>query len=247
MAIVVLQHSESSGAGRLGAALRDHGHTLRMVSLHEGQPLPVDLDDVDGVLSTGGPQSALGGDSWLAGEIAFLRAADARAIPIVGLCLGCQVLARALGGEVAPNAGGIEFGWHDVTLTPPGADDVILSGIAWTSKQFHFHREGVSKPPPGARVLARSQRSPVQAWARGLRTYAFQYHPENTTQTIEQWAAQEPAALQEAGLSLESLREQTRRYYPVFERLSERLFESMALFLMPADRRTRGLVKDLHH
>lgn len=247
MAIVVLQHGASSNAGRLGATLRDYGHRLRLLSLHQGDPVPVDLDDVDGVLSTGGPQSALGSDSWLQPELAFLRAADARAIPIVGLCLGCQLLAKALGGEVAANAGGIEFGWHDVSVTPPGADDVILSGIAWTSTQFHFHRECVTKAPPGARVLAKSQRSPVQAWARGMRTYGFQYHPEITAPTIEQWAREEPAALSEAGLSVEALREQTHRYFPAFQRLSDRLFESIALYLMPADRRMRGLVKDLHH
>lgn len=247
MAIVVLQHGESAGAGRMGTTLRDYGHRLRTVALHKGEPMPVDLDDVDGIVTTGGPQSALGSDPWLAPEMSFLRDADARAIPIVGLCLGCQVLAKALGGEVAVNAGDIELGWHDVALTPSGADDVIFSGFAWSSRQFHLHRECVSRPPPGARVLAKSQRTPVQAWARGIRTYGFQFHPEVTPEVIRRWAAQEPGALSEAGVSFESLREQTDRFYPACERLTERLFESIALYLMPADRRMRGLVKDLHH
>jgi GMP synthase-like glutamine amidotransferase len=247
MAIVVLQHGEATGAGRLGRTLRDYGHRLRTVALHRGEPVPVDIDDVDGVIATGGTASALGGEPWLEPEMAFLRAADARALPIVGICLGCQVLARALGGEVAVNPAGTEAGWHDVSLTPPGTDDPVFAGFAWTSRQVHFHRECVSKPPPGARVLAKSQRTAVQAWARGLRTYAFQFHPVVDPAMIERMAAEDPKALAEAGTTLEALREATRRHYPACERLTQRLFESIALYLVPADRRMRGLVKDLHH
>ena len=100
---------------------------------------------------------------------------------------------------------------------------------------------------PGARVLATSQRCAVQAWALGLRTYGFQYHPEAVPETVETWAAEEPAALDEAGVTLDQLKARTAEVYPAFERLTARLFEWVSLLLMPADRRIRGLVKDLHH
>ncbi len=87
----------------------------------------------------------------------------------------------------------------------------------------------------------------MQAWARGLRTYGFQYHPEIYPRTVDTWAREDPKDLEDAGVSLEQLQAQTREHYPVFERLSRRLFESIALLLLPADRRNRGLVKDLHH
>ena len=101
--------------------------------------------------------------------------------------------------------------------------------------------------PPGARVLATSTACDVQAWALGLRTYAFQYHPEADPATLQGWADDEPQTLQEAGISPETLREESLKHNPTFERVSLRLMKSIALYLIPADRRVRGRVKDLHH
>ncbi len=250
MAIIVLEHSESAGCRRLGATLRDHGHRLRVIEVHDSGSVPVGLHDVDGVISCGGPQSLQANAPWLDREMDLLRAAHAAALPVVGICLGSQILGQALGGEVGRvegGDGGIELGWHEVCLTEVGREDPILSGQPWRSMQVHWHREHLQTPPPGGRVLACSQRSPVQAWALGLRTYGFQYHPEVDETSVECWAAQEPQALQEARITIERLREETRCYYPAFKRLSDRLLELIALYLMPADRRIAGLARDLHH
>lgn len=247
MAIIVLEHSESAGCRRLGATLRDHGHRLRVIEVHDSDSVPVGLHDVDGVISCGGPQSLKENVPWLDREMDLLRAAHAEALPVVGICLGSQILGKALGGEVGRVEGGIELGWHEVCLTEVGREDPILSGQPWRSMQVHWHREHLQTPPAGARVLACSQRTQVQAWALGLRTYGFQYHPEVDEASVESWAAQEPQALQEARITIERLGEETRCYYPAFKRLSDRLFELMALYLMPADRRIAGLVRDLHH
>ena len=247
MAIVVFEHSGSTGIERLGQALRRYGHRLRTVRLHEGEDLPTDLDDVEGVLSCGGPQSPRDETPWLEPEMAYLRSAHERALPVVGICLGSQILARALGGQVEPLESGFELGWHEVDLTDTGREDSLHAGLPWRSWQLHWHREGVTKPPPGARVLASSSRTPVQAWAVGLRSYGFQYHPEITPETVTRWAQESPDAVQGAGTSPEQLREETLAHWPAFHRVSERLFEAIALFLAPADRRVRGVVKDLHH
>ncbi len=247
MAIVVLQHGASTGALRLGATLRDHGHRLRVVALHEGEPVPADLDDVDGVVTTGGRQSPLDDHEWIEPEMQYLRAAHEAGLSVIGICLGCQLLARALGGEVNKMDGGVELGWQEVSLTPVGAEDPLHAGIGWTSLQLHWHSYQVAQVPPGARVLAKSQRCPVQAWALGPRTYGFQYHPEVYPETIETWAAEEPQDLDEAGIKADLLRAQTREFYRPFARLRDRLFESLSLYLLPADRRNQGLIKDLHH
>jgi GMP synthase-like glutamine amidotransferase len=248
MAIVVFQHGASAGALHLGAVLRDQGHRLRVVPLHQDGQVPTDLDDdVDGVVTTGGRQAPLGDDPWIEPQLAYLRQAHEAGLPVIGICLGCQLLARAVGGEVGRMEGGVELGWHEVSLTPVGAEDPLHAGIAWTSLQLHWHGYQVTQVPPGARILAGSQRCPVQAWALGLRTYGFQYHPEVYPETIETWAAEEPQDLDEAGIKLDLLRAQTKEFYPSFARLRDRLFESMSLFLLPADRRNQGLVKDLHH
>jgi GMP synthase-like glutamine amidotransferase len=245
--IIVFEHGASTGALHLGASLRDHGHKLRVVALHAGEPVPADLDEVDGVVSTGGRQSPLDDQPWMEPQLEYLRRAHDAGLTVIGICLGCQLLARALGGEVAGMDDGIELGWQDVSLTPVGAEDPLHAGIAWKALQLHWHRYEVAKVPPGARVLATSQRCPVQAWSLGLRTYGFQYHPEVYPGTIETWAAEEPRDLDEAGIKLEMLRSQTKEFYRPFARLRNRLFESIALDLVPADRRNQGLIKDLHH
>ncbi len=247
MAIVVLQHSPSAGAMRLGAALRDYGHKLRVIDLYAGAPVPPDLDDTDGIVSTGGHMSANGSHEWLEPEMELLRRADDADLAVIGLCLGCQILTRALGGKVGPVKGGIELGWHELSLTPAGAEDPLHAGIAWTSMQLHWHREQVVRPPDGARVLATSQRCPVQAWTRGLRTYGFQYHAEAEADTIETWAREHPEDLKEARITLDELRAQTAAHFESYARLTGRLFESIALLLVPADRRYQGVVRDLHH
>ncbi len=89
MAIVVFEHSATTGALRLAATLRDYGHKLRVVGLNEHDEIPKDLDDVDGVVTTGGPQSANDDHPWAEPEMRFLQVAHEAELPIVGLCLGC--------------------------------------------------------------------------------------------------------------------------------------------------------------
>src|SRR5206468_4056424 len=90
-----------------------------------------------------------------------------------------QLIARALGGEVAPMAGGKhEWGFHRFVQTPAGNTDTILAGIPWGTWQFQMHGQEVSKPPEGATILQSSAACRVQAFRTGLRTYGFQYHFE---------------------------------------------------------------------
>jgi GMP synthase-like glutamine amidotransferase len=248
MSILVFEHSDSSGVGRLGRTLRDCGHRLRILRLHDGDQVPGDLDDVDGIVSCGGPQAAYDDSvAWLEPQMQRMREANAVGMPIIGLCLGSQILARALGGKVERNPAGIELGFTEVKLNPVGREDPMHAGIAWNSMMIQHHRDHVSQLPAGARLLASSARCKTQAWALGLRTYGFQYHPEADADTLERWAADEPAALAEASLTIDQVREQATRHYAAFERLTNRLFESMALYLMPVDRRYQGQIKDLHY
>jgi GMP synthase (glutamine-hydrolysing) len=248
MSILVFEHSDTAGSLRLGQTLSNYGHRLRMIRLHDGDPVPPDLDDVDGIISMGGPQAAYDDSvAWLEPQMQLMREAHQLEMPIVGICLGSQILGRALGGTVQKMAGGIEFGWHEVKLNPVGREDAIHAGIAWTLMQFHHHRDEVSALPPGAKLLASSQQCKSQAWMAGLRSYGFQYHPEITLETISRWISEEPEVLTEAKITRDELAEQTRNHFAAFERLSQRLFEQIALLLMPVDRRYQGLVKDLHY
>jgi len=247
MAILVFEHSAHSGIDRLGETLRDYGHRLRIVQFHEGDAIPPDLDNIDGIISCGGPQDPTDDSiDWLAGEMDLIRRADEIDMPVLGLCLGCQIVACALGGQVNKMTS-VEFGWHDMHLNPTGREDAVHTGLPWTMRVPHHHEYEVTELPDGARLLASSEQCKVQTWARGLRTYGFQYHPEMDRERFDQWIADEPRLLDEAGLTREQLREQTENEWQHLARISTRLFESIALFLMPLDRRYQGLVKDLHH
>jgi len=267
MATLIIEHSDSAGSDRFGEVLRDYGHRIEIIRVHCGDAVPADLGRIDAIVTCGGPQSPVDDEpTWIEPELKLLRLAHEASLPVVGICLGCQLLARALGGELDrlkcndamrhPGAAaldgesrpesGLECGWHEVMLTPVGREDPVFAGIPWKSMQVHWHRYHVATPPEGARVLARSAGTPVQAWSLGLRTYGIQYHPEAYVETIDRWAREEPDALRDVGLTPEALRRDTERYYASFDRLARRLFESMALLVMPVDRRY-GVAKEIHH
>ena len=246
MSTLVIEHSCHCGPARLGDVLREHGHRLRIVRIHENEPLPADLDDVDAIITCGGAFDVHESQPWMEPEMELLRQAHALAIPIIGFCLGNQLLATALGGEVGRVKDGIQLGWIEVKLNHIGREDPLFAGIAWSSMQPHWNRFGVTKPPSGGRVLATSAGQPVEAWASGLRTYGFGFHPEIEPGAFALWAEDDPKGLEEAGISVEDLQRQTEMMYPTYERLTRRLFEQVALLLMPVDRRY-GVAKEIHH
>lgn len=248
MAILIFEHSDRTGAGRLAQTLREYGNRLRFVKLHHDEPFPVDLDDVDAIISCGGPQSATDDSiEWIRQEMDLMRLATERELPVVGLCFGSQVLARALGGEVSRMDGGPEFGWHEVSLSPAGREDAMHAGMPWKAMMAHFHHDCVSELPPGATLLASSEMCKVQAWTAGLRTYGFQYHPEIQAGDLEKILADESTGYSKTGIGHDALVKQSQQHYAAFERITNRLFENIALLLMPVDRRYKGLIKDLHH
>lgn len=232
--VIVFQHSDAGSPGRLGATLRDHGFKLdiRRVDLPAdkgGKPVPADLDDVAGVVAMGGPQSVTAPPPWMRAEVDFLRAAHEAALPIVGICLGHQMLAAALGGEVA-RMPAPECGFTRVNLTGPAQTETVTAGIAWSSMQFQSHEDEVSKPPPGAMVLASSERCRVQAFRAGMRTFAFQYHFELDRPMIASLAERTRVMLGSVGLSPDDLESQAADHYDRFAVLADRLCVNLVTY-----------------
>ena len=247
MAIVILEHSADCPADILIDSLRAFGQRLRVVKLHAGAEVPGDLDDVHGVVSLGGPQTVHEMSApWMQAEMGLLRDAHVAGVPVLGLCLGAQLLAAALGGETgrmpAP-----EVGWKDIALTPQGREDALFAGQPWKGPQFCWHSDHVSRLPDGATVLASSVACKVQAFAVGLRSYGIQYHPEWSASTIRREIQSGAAQVQAAGASADSLLAETGNLGPASERLARRFFDSVSTLLMPADRINKGIAKDLHH
>lgn len=250
MAIIVLQHSDLGGPGRLGMTLRDHGHRLdiRRPDKAGDGAIPADFDNVDGVVALGGPQDVDGDRSrwpWMTREMEFLAEAHARQLPVIGLCLGHQMLAAALGGEIAPMPAP-ECGFCDLDITPPGQIDPILAGLRWRSPQFQSHAREVAKAPPGASVLASSAKCKVQAMRAGLRTYSFQFHFELDRAGVDAYARHDASTgfLGRAGLNADTVMKQADAQYAVYARLSDRLCVNLATHLMPPGLRV-GLGPDM--
>jgi len=236
MSIVVFQHVATEDAARLGEALDAVGHRLRFVRLDQGQDVPSDLDDVDGVVSMGGPMNVgqLNEHPWIEQEMAYLRKANDAELPIVGVCLGAQLIATALGGEVAA-MGAPEVGWGGVRLAFPGTVDPIFAGVGWNSTQFHLHGQEVTTPPAGAALLASSHACKCQAFRIGQRVYGFQFHFEWTEADIEK--VLDDPLLGQAGVDAEQVRQAMSQFYPSYRRLGDRLCERMANLLFPIDKR----------
>lgn len=232
MAIIVFQHSDANRPGRLGLTLRDHAFKLDVRRLDQGDEVPADYDDVDGVISLGGPQNVGDHYNWIPKELAYLRGAHERSLPVVGICLGHQLIAKALGGEVAP-MDRPEVGMQGVQLLPAGQTDTVLAGIAWDSPQLLIHEHQVKTLPDGAVALASSKACGVQVFRAGMRTYGFQYHFEADRDMTRAIAHESRETLHKDGLTGPELEEQMDRHYPSFARLADRLCVNIATYLIP--------------
>jgi GMP synthase-like glutamine amidotransferase len=240
MSIIVFQHENMVAPGRLGATLRDHGFKLdiRRLDLLGAAGVPADFDNVHGVISLGGSQNVGESHPWMEAELAYLRAAHARQIPVIGVCLGHQLVAHALGGQVGPMDGGKnEWGFSKVSLTVPGQTEPMMYGIAWDSMQFQAHGQEVKTLPPDSTLLASSAACKVQAFRTGLRTFGFQYHFECDLAMIEEYARDSAESLAKAGLTAGDLSAQAQRHYEMFARLADRLCVNLATYLFPLARR----------
>lgn len=232
MAILVFQHSDVLDTGRLAVTLRDHGFRLDVRRSDLGDPVPTDFDDVDGLVVLGGGQNVPDGHAWLDRECAFIRGAHERSLPVMGICLGAQMIAHTFGGEVGP-MNTPEIGVCEVSLTTGGQNDTMFAGVPWSFPIFQKHKQEVRKLPEGAHLLASSSACKHQAFRLGMRTYAFQFHFEYDKTTMLESTRNMASELSQCGLSHETLAKNVDTHYEQIARLSNRLCVNIATFLIP--------------
>lgn len=241
MSIVVFQHEELEHGGRLGEVLRDEGHRLEVIRLYDGDEVPVDLDDVDGVVSMGGTANVDETEKypWIQPEMDFLKRAVEAEVPVVGVCLGCQLLAVAMGGEAGPMEG-IEAGWDPpVESSFFGTMDPILAGIPWRTRPVHMHGYEVTSPPAGGTPmpLQSSSMSKVQAFRVGFNAYGFQYHFELVRNDLAAILEDSRDWLASAGHDAEAIKRQCDEHYSLYRHLGDRLCRNLATLVFPLDKR----------
>lgn len=144
---------------------------------YRGEALPP-VDQLSGVVITGSGAMVTDGEPWMEHSAAWLGVAVEQRVPILGICFGHQLLAHALGGEVADNPNGVEVGSIRVTLKPAASSDRLLSALPANFTAQLSHRQSVTRLPPGASLLASSEMEPHQAFSYGGSAWGIQFHPE---------------------------------------------------------------------
>ena len=209
MRVLAIVHQPNAGAGVFAEPAA--GHELVEWLPHEGPP-PV-LDDLQAAMVFGGEPQVDQEDvhPWLRPEKELLRELLERHVPLLGVCLGAQLVAEAAGGEVR-RAAAPEIGWHEIELTPEGMDDPVLGFLppSFTGFQWH-HYEWLL--PPGGVALARSALA-LQAFRLAERpVWAVQCHPEVTHADLGSWLNgwHDDAGAVATGLDPEAIRAESER------------------------------------
>jgi GMP synthase (glutamine-hydrolysing) len=185
--LVVIEHVEDEGPGLIGEMAAGIG--LQVHRVGTGDPLP-NLDRMPLLVVMGGPQAVYAPDQRLRDEVALIHDAVTRGLPILGVCLGAQLLAAACGAAVTPGEHGQEVGLGAITLTGSGRDDPVFAGCGPALPVLHWHGDTFHLPR-GSCHLASSDAYVNQAFRLG-RAYGFQFHIEMDSQLLDAWSGKIP-------------------------------------------------------
>lgn len=183
--LVVVEHAEDEGPGLIAEVAIDRGMDVWRVG--SADPLPTAFDRMTALVVMGGPQAVYAGEPRVLAEVTLLHEAVTQAVPVLGVCLGAQLLAAACGSTARPGERGSEVGLGHVTLTAPGRDDPVFSGCGDAIPVIHWHGDTFDLPR-GSCHLASSPLYASQAFRLG-RAYGFQFHIEVDASLLSAWAA----------------------------------------------------------
>lgn len=224
--IAIFRHVPSEGPGHLAQFLNQHAIPWQMIHIDQGEAVPADASAYSGLVFMGGPMSVNDDLPWIPQVLALIRDAYAKDIPLLGHCLGGQLLSKALGGVVTKNPVR-ELGWGEVTVAD---NDVAREwfGDIQRFDSFHWHGETFSLPP-GATLLLSSAHCANQAWAIG-KHFSMQCHVEMTEEMIRAWCengAEEVNANlgSPAVQSAQTMQTQMADKLPGLHRVADRLYQ----------------------
>jgi GMP synthase (glutamine-hydrolysing) len=189
--MLLIVHDRDDMDDRASAWARRQGYELQWICPAGGDALPVLDGSIAGIIVYGGAQDVDQEDRlpYLKNEMRLLDAALKRQTPVLGLCLGAQLLAHTLGEKVSGHPEGhVEYGYYDLVPTPAGAS---LFGTTTKVLQSHWH--GWYQTPKGAVKLAGTEAFPEQAFRYGLNAYGFQFHPETSRNGLLRWISRRAA------------------------------------------------------
>lgn len=184
--ILFIKHINIEGPGSFQNLLNQAGCEIRIVELAQGQSLPP-IEECRAVVSLGGPMSVYETNKYpfLVDEESFLLQAIHKKIPVLGICLGAQMLAKICLGKVIKSPVK-EIGWYKVALNAEGRKDPLFSGLKNSLKVFQWH-EDTFTIPQGAKLIVEGKGCKNQAFRIGSSVWGLQFHPEITSQLIKTW------------------------------------------------------------
>ncbi|HEV8713973.1 MAG TPA: gamma-glutamyl-gamma-aminobutyrate hydrolase family protein [Candidatus Binatia bacterium] len=239
--LLVFQHVSFEILGTLHPLLKARGFRIRYANFGRHPHARPEVTRYNGLVVLGGPMSVddLKRHPHLAVEVELIRQAIDQGLPVLGVCLGAQLIAKALGAPVYAN-GGKEIGWYDVFPTPAAQDDPLFRDFGEVEKIFQWHGD-TFELPVGAVHLAASRTCPSQAFRYGATVYGFQFHLEVDEPLIERWLTvpEHGAELTEGRgrIDPEVIRHETALYIHRSRSLSDRVFgRFIDLFNLPPKR-----------
>ncbi len=182
--VAIFQHFRTEGPGYFATFLECHGIPWRLVRIDQGEAVPASAHDFGGLVFMGGPMSVNDDLAWIAPVLALIRDAVASDVPVLGHCLGGQLMSKALGGTVGANPVK-EIGWGEVTVARSAEAQRWFGPAGAAFRSFHWHGETFTIPP-GAQLLASSTCCVNQAFAIGPHL-GMQCHIEMTSEMIASW------------------------------------------------------------
>jgi GMP synthase (glutamine-hydrolysing) len=243
--LLVFQHVAAEPLGTLDRLIRRRGHRIKFVNFERHPDAEPCIDRYRGLIVLGGPMNVEdhAHRAHLLTEMRAIEAALRQEKPVLGICLGAQLLAHVLGAPIRRQREA-EIGWHDVVTTTAGQTDPVLAPLGSQAPLFQWHNY-TFETPPQAQHLAHSAVCPNQAFRYGSNAYGFQFHLEANQALIERWLST-PAyrdELQAAGLAqdTEAIRARTAREAAAMEQRAEQVFgEFLDLVGRPLRRITLG-------
>ncbi|HEX4148748.1 MAG TPA: gamma-glutamyl-gamma-aminobutyrate hydrolase family protein [Pirellulales bacterium] len=231
--VIVLQHVGCETLGAIEQVLQQAGIGFDYVRTFAGVPVPPTLDEASGLIIMGGPMSVYEEDQYpyLAEERRLIESALALGKPVLGVCLGSQLLAHVLGAKVYPGRRK-EIGWYPVTLSRAAAGDAIFADAPPTFAAYHWHGD-VFDLPASCELLASSALTPHQAFRYGANAYGVLFHMEVTRELIETMTDSFANELRQVGQSGAQIRQQADDLLPPLARIGQTVFGRWAAQLAP--------------